>query len=129
MTDPTLVDSLSAAIQLYFDLHYTSDTAGFDRVFRATAQLHGLRDGTLVTWSADTYRRVIEGRPSPRSLGAPREDEILLIDLAAPTQALVKLRVRVNTTVFVDYLTYHRVDGAWLVTNKAFHIERQLAAA
>jgi hypothetical protein len=129
MTDPTVIDSLAAAVQRYFDLHYTGDIAGFDRVFRASAQLHGFRDGALVTWSAGAYRAVMEGRPSPRSLGAPREDEILLIDVAAPTQALVKLRLRIDTTVFVDYLTYHRVDGAWLVTNKAFHVERQLAAA
>ena len=128
-TDPSAVAALTEAVQRYFDLHYTSDTAGFDRVFRPTAQLHGFRDGTLVTWSAVAYRRVMEGRPSPRSQGAPRHDEILLIDLAAPTQALVMLRLRLNTTIFVDYLTYHRIDGDWLVTNKAFHVERQLAPA
>jgi hypothetical protein len=128
MTDPHVTDSLTQAVQRYFDLLYTADTAGFDRVFRPTAQLHGFRDGALVTWSADTYRGVLEGRPSPRALNAPREEEILLIDVAAPTQALVKVRVRINTVVFVDYLTYHRVDGTWLITNKAFHVERMLPA-
>jgi hypothetical protein len=128
MTDPTVIPSLTEAVQRYFDLLYAAETAGFDRVFRSTAQLHGFRDGSLVTWSAATYRGVMEGRPSPRALGAPREDEILLVDVAAPTQALVKVRVRVGAVVFVDYLTYHRVDGDWLITNKAFHVERTLPA-
>ena len=28
-----------------------------------------------------------------------------------------------------EALTYHRIDGDWLVTNKAFQVERQLAPA
>ena len=32
--------------------------------------------------------------------------------------------MRINTTVFVDYLTFHRVDGAWMITSKAYHVER-----
>jgi len=55
--------------------------------------------------------------------GAPRQEEILLIDFAADTQALVKVRVRIASTLFVDHLSYHRIDGAWLITAKAFHIE------
>ena len=46
------------------------------------------------------------------------------MDLAAADQAMAKVRVRINTTVFVDYLTYHRIDGEWLITAKAYHIER-----
>ena len=46
------------------------------------------------------------------------------MDFASSTQALVKVRVRINTIVFVDYLTYHRIDGEWLVTAKGYHIER-----
>ena len=41
-----------------------------------------------------------------------------MMDFASPTQALTKVRVRINTTVFVDYLTYHRIDGDWLITSK-----------
>jgi hypothetical protein len=129
MIDNDAVQSLTGAVQLYFDLHYASDLACFDRVFCPTAQLHGLRDGQLAMWPADTYRQVIAGRPSPKSLNAPREDEILLIDFASASQALVKLRLRINEVVFVDYLTYHRVDGDWRVSAKAYHVERRLPAA
>jgi hypothetical protein len=124
MIDHDSIPSLTGAVQRYFDLMYDGDTSRFDRVFRPTAQLHGLRDGKMTMYTAQGYKELTAGRPSPKSLGAPREEEILLIDFAAPTQALVKVRVRINKTVYVDHLTYHRIDGEWLISSKGFHTER-----
>ncbi len=122
--DHSSIESLTAAVQRYFDLMYDGDTSRFDRVFRSSAQLHGFREGKLTMWSAPAYKEVLEGRPSPKSLKAPREEEILMLDFASPTQALAKVRVRINANVFVDYLTFHRVEGEWLITAKGYHLER-----
>jgi hypothetical protein len=46
-----------------------------------------------------------------------------MLDMALPTQALAKVRVRINDMVFVDYLSYHKIDGRWLITSKAYHRE------
>lgn len=119
---------LLEAVQRYFDLLYDCDVSRFDHVFWPTAQLHGFRDGKMTAWPAPAYKDILAGRQSPKALGARREEQILLIDLASDTQALVKVRVRVNSIVFVDYLTYHRVDGAWLITAKGYHVERDDAA-
>ena len=122
------VQGLGQAVQRYFDLMYDSDVSRFERVFRPTAQLHGLRDGKLTMLTAEAFKALIASRPSPKSVKAPREEDILLMDFASATQALVKVRVRINTIVFVDYLTYHRVDGEWMITAKGYHVERTLAA-
>ena len=74
--------------------------------------------------SAQAYKDAIASRPSLKSRNIPREEQILMVDFASATQALVKVRVRWNTAVYVDYLTYHRIDGDWLITSKGFHIER-----
>lgn len=116
-------DGLHKAVQRYFDLMYDADTSRFDRVFSGSAQLHGVREGKITMWSAQTYKEVLESRDPPAALHAPREESILLVDLASPTQALVKVRVRINATVFVDYLTYHRQDGEWLITSKGYHVD------
>jgi hypothetical protein len=123
MTEPSRAAALTEAVERYFDLMYDSDTRRFDRVFRATAQLHGFRQGEMTMWPAQTFKEIIDSRPSPRSQGAPRQQEILLMDFASADQALVKVRVRINAVVFVDYLTYHRIDGDWLITSKAYHVE------
>ncbi|MES2750769.1 MAG: nuclear transport factor 2 family protein [Pseudomonadota bacterium] len=114
---------LMEAVQKYFDIIYDCDTSRFDQVFRSTVQLHGFRDGQMVAWPAQEYRDILDKRQSPKSLNAARGDEILLIDFASTTQAFTKVRVRVNTMVFVDYLTWHRIDGKWLITSKGFHVE------
>jgi hypothetical protein len=124
MTDTRRTDQFTRAIQRYLDLMYDGDVTRYERVFRATAQLHGLRDGAMAVLSAAAFKELIAGRPSPRSLGAPRYEEVLLVDVASPTQALAKVRVRIGATVFIDYLTYHWEAGDWTITAKGFHVER-----
>ena len=114
---------LTDAVHRYFDLMYDCDTARFDSVFARTVNLHGYRDGKLVAWSAGVYRDILEKRISPKSRGAARADEILTIDLASQDMAFVKVRLQINEMVFVDYLTWHEIDGAWLVTSKGFHLQ------
>ena len=123
MSDPSRIQALSQAVQRYFDLMYDGDTARFDRVFRSSSQLHGFREGEMTVWPAQAYKDILAGRQSPKALGSPREEQILLMDFASDTQALVKVRVRINAVVFVDYLTYHQIDGEWLITSKAYHAE------
>jgi len=115
--------SLIQAVQAYFDLMYDCDTSRLDDVFYRSSHLHGFRDGKMVSWSMDVYREILNKRQSPKSLNAAREDEILLVDFASPTQALVKVRVRIAAMLFVDHLTWHRIDGRWLITSKGFHVE------
>lgn len=124
MSDHPVIEGLNQAVNRYFDLMYESDVSRFDRVFRSSAQLHGFREGQMTMWPAQRFKESLAGRPSPQSLNAPREEEILLMDFASADQALVKVRVRINTVVFVDYLIYHRIDGDWLITSKAYHVER-----
>ena len=123
MTLPA-IEALMPAIRRYLDLMYDSDLTRFDQVIRSTAQLHGFQQGKMQMMTAQAFRDLLASRPSPKSLGAPREEEVLLIDFASSTQALAKVRVRIDRTVFVDYLTYHLIDGDWLITAKGYHVER-----
>lgn len=125
MTDTLTHQALLAAVDQYFETMFDSDIGRFDRVFAPTAYLHGLRDGNLRILPAADYRKLLASNPSPKSKNAPRQQEILLVDFASPTQALAKVRVRVDTIVYVDYLSFHLVSGAWRVTAKSFHIERR----
>jgi len=129
MTEQPDIRCLTQAVQRYFDLMYDADVSGFDRVFRPTAQLHGLRDGKMRMLTTQAYRDILTNSPSPKSQGAPRQEEILLLDVTSVDQALAKVRVRINAIVYVDYLNYHRVDGEWLVSSKSFHVESHSAAA
>ena len=81
----------------------------------------------MTVWPADTYKDILSKRQSPKSQNAAREEQVLLIDFASPTQALVKVRVRIGAMTFTDYLTYHRLGDDWLITSKAYHGEASRA--
>jgi hypothetical protein len=125
MPDRATYHSLFDAVARYFDLMFDSDVSRFDDVFASTAQLHGLRDGNLRLLPAQDYKNALASGPSPKSKNAPRQQEILLVDFASPTQAVVKVRVRIDTLLYLDYLSYHHIAGAWLITAKSFHVEHR----
>jgi hypothetical protein len=120
---------LLEAVERYFELMYDNDVSRFDQVFAPTAQLHGLRDGQLRLIPAADYRNSLTSRPSPQSNNAPRMQRVLLVDFASPAQAVVKVRVRIDTQQYVDQLCWHCIDGAWRITAKSFHVERSYEAA
>ena len=128
MPDRPTIETLLAAVERYFDLMYDNDVSRFDQVFASSAQLHGLRDGHLRLLPAQDYRNALASGPSPKAKRAPRQQEILLIDFASAAQAVVKVRVRIDTIQYLDYLSYHCIDGLWLITAKSFHIERRYDA-
>jgi hypothetical protein len=116
------------AVERYFDLMFDSEVSRFDQVFASSAQLHGLRDQNLRVLSAQDYKNALASCPSPKSRNAPRQQEILLVDFASPTQAVVKVRVRIDTLLYLDYLSYHRINNAWLITAKSFHVDHRYEA-
>ena len=128
MPDRTSYHSLLDAVERYFDLMFDSEVSRFDQVFASSAQLHGLRDQNLRVLSAQDYKNALASGPSPKSRNAPRQQEILLVDFASPTQAVVKVRVRIDTLLYLDYLSYHRINNAWLITAKSFHVEHRYDA-
>jgi len=117
------VKGLTEAVQRYFDLMYDCDVSKFDQVFTPTSQLHGFREGKMTRWTASEYEAVLAKRESPKSLGASRDEAILLLDVASDTQAFAKVKVKINNAAFIDYLTFHRIDGTWKITSKGYHLQ------
>jgi Putative lumazine-binding len=128
MADAATRKTLVEAVERYFELMYSADVGLFDRVFAQSAQLHGLRDASLRLLTGADYRKLLAENPSPKSKSAPRVEEILLVDFASPSQALVKVRVRIDTVQYVDYLSFHLIKGSWLITAKSFHVEQNFVA-
>ena len=124
MSEQPASASLLEAVEHYLTLMYDCDVSRFDQVFAPSAQLHGLRDGELHIIPAAEYRKRLASRISPRSKNAPRLQEVLLVDFASPTQAIVKVRVRIDTQQYLDHLSWHCIAGKWRITAKSFHVER-----
>jgi Putative lumazine-binding len=119
----TALEALMSSLDRYFELMYDCDITRFHEVFAPTTNLHGEREGRMVHWTATEYKAVLENRQSPKSLEAVRADKILLVDFASESMAITKVRVNLAHRRFVDYLTWHRIDGKWLITSKGYYVE------
>ena len=115
-----LFKEVADTVQVYLDMLYTCDAALVDAVFHERAQLCTLEKGAPLFRSVAEYREIIRGRTSPSTMGAEREEHLVTIDLSSPTHAMVKVQMRVNQSVFSDYLTVLKVAQEWRIVTKTY---------
>jgi len=121
MSDDTV--QIEAAVKTYLDGLYEGDTEKLASVFHPTSRLTWEDGGKLTLLPRDQWLEAVRERPSPKSRGLARHDEILKIDQASPTMAFVKLKCAIPPRFFTDYLSLLKIDGNWQVAQKVFMTE------
>jgi hypothetical protein len=112
--------AIQATVQLYLDGLYEGDAEKLAASFHPTSALTYEADGKITILPRDEWLAAVRARPSPRSQGLSREDEILTIDQSSPTAAFVKLKCAIPPRFFTDYLSLLKVEGRWQVAQKVF---------
>ncbi|WP_394255665.1 nuclear transport factor 2 family protein [Pseudoclavibacter helvolus] len=112
------VPSAAAAIELYFEALHECDVTKLDRVFHETSSLYDVTDGVFTAMPFAEWREIVANRPSPHSVGQPRQDELISLDFLSPDLAVAKVRLRILDEVFEDHLSIARIDGAFRVVAK-----------
>ena len=115
-------------MQLYFDVMHECDLEKFDQVFHPTCSLFSAQDGVFTVRPFAHYRAEMAKRTPPKSLGHPRDETILKIDLLSPEIALAQVRVRIFEKIFVDNLNLLKLDGRWMIVAKLYHHAATVAA-
>ena len=115
--------AIKAVIQTYLDGLYEGDADKLAAAFHPTSALASSTEGTLQVTPRDTWLAAVRTRPSPKSQGAARGDEILSIDIVGPTMAFVKLRCQIPPRYFTDQLSLLKIDNRWQVAQKVFQTE------
>jgi hypothetical protein len=116
-----LFKEIADAVQVYLDMLYTGDVALIDAVFHERTQLCTVENGAPLFRSVAEYREILGGRKSPSQLGATREEHLVTIDLSSPTQAMVKVQMRINQSVISDYLTMFKLAQEWRIVSKTYY--------
>ncbi|MDK4717874.1 nuclear transport factor 2 family protein [Rhizobium sp. CNPSo 3968] len=123
MTENTVTEEVTAAVQSYLDALYLGDVEKFRSVFHPRAQLYSATEGNLVNLNVDAYLEMVANRPSPQEKGDTRQDEILSVTIASPTTAHARVKDVYLPKRFVDDLTFVLVDGKWQIVSKVWHFE------
>ncbi len=116
-----VTEEIQLMLKDYFDVIYTQELTKFDQVFHPGSVLYSSQEGNVVVRPIAEYREIVKGRKSPKELGSPRHDEVLMIDVLSDEIAFAKVRLRLNENIMVDYLNLLKVDGKWTIAAKFYH--------
>ena len=111
------------AVDIYFRALYACDVELLDSVFHPASTLFDVDEGAIVVDPFADWREVVASRPSPKSVGQERQEEIVSITWLSEKAATVHVRLRVRGSIFVDHLSF--VDGpdGWRIVAKVWHLE------
>ncbi|MGQ3052239.1 MAG: nuclear transport factor 2 family protein [Roseateles sp.] len=119
----TAVEEITALVRTYLDGLYHCDTQRLAAVFHPLALYATAAGPRPLLLRLAEYLPVVAQRDPPARTRAPRLEQILSIDIAGPTTAMVKLRCRFFGKDYVDFLTLIRADGRWQIVAKVFHYD------
>lgn len=108
---------IRAPLEAYLRGHATGERAAFAEAFHADAQLWGMRNGALMRTSGQEYVNRASG--SPPADEAQRRRWIESIDVAGDT-AYAKIILDYPTARFTDWMTLMKIEGRWVIVNKAY---------
>ncbi|TBN58596.1 DUF3225 domain-containing protein [Glaciihabitans arcticus] len=121
-TDTELLE----AVDVYFRALHACDTALLDGVFHPASTLFDVDEGVITVDPYPAWREVVANRVSPASVGQERDDEVLLVDWLSDDAAVVRVRLRVLDSIFVDQLSFVRGPEGWRIVAKVWHLETSL---
>jgi hypothetical protein len=112
------IKEISVLLNDYFEVLYTQDLVLFDRVFHEKSVLYNSQNDTVSIRPISEYRKVVEGRKSPKDSSSPRMDEVVSIDFLSKDMALVKVKLKLYDNVMQDYLNLIKENGQWRIAAK-----------
>ncbi len=120
-------EEVTDVLQRYFGGLHHSDAEALGEVFHPRAHYVCPTDEPLRYLTMAEYLPIVQARPSPASLGQPREDEIDALTFGSPAMAFAQVRCAVAPKRFVDFLTLVKEAGRWQIISKVFHYDLEEA--
>jgi hypothetical protein len=123
-TDKTARAAIEQALNgYYFQGIYEGKVELLQQVFHPGAWLFGDVKGQPYAKTLDEYLDGVAHRTSPKDSGKPYQTEIMSIEVIQSI-AIAKARVKMYEFNYYDLLSFHRIDGQWLIVNKMLtHVE------
>ena len=113
-------DSLAIAQALegyYFKGIYEGNISILKNIYHPGTLLFGDVKGQPYAKTLDQYLGGVANRQSPKDSGKPFKGEILNLRVVNSIAA-VEVKVTMYDFVYQEFLSFHRIDGRWLLVNK-----------
>ena len=113
-------NEIRIALANYFEAMHSQDMEKFDSVFHPSVTLYSAQGNELVLRPHALYREQVLNRQSPKELGNPRNDQVLMIDVMSESMALAKVQLQMFGGIMQDYLNLVKIDGHWWIIAKLY---------
>ena len=112
------VIAISQALEdYYFKGIYTGDVELLKQIYHPGTLLFGDVKGQPYAKTLPEYLNGVANRQSPEDSGTPFKGEIVTIKVVQSI-AMVELKVKMYDFNYTDFLSFHKIDGKWLIVNK-----------
>jgi quinol monooxygenase YgiN len=101
----------------YFKGIYEGDTTLLSTVYHPGTLLFGDVKGQPYAKTLEQYLDGVRNRQSPKNSGKPFKGEILDIRVVNSI-AVAEIRVTMYDFVYQEFLSFHKMDGRWLLVSK-----------
>ena len=105
------------AVTQYLMAHATGSAEPIRGVFRPELRMFFVRDGRLMSRTAEEYMRNFTGRPEPDE--AQRRRYIASVDVTG-SAAMAKVVLDYPGATLTDYFALLKIEGKWQIVNKIF---------
>jgi len=110
--------ALSQALEdYYFKGIYTGDIELLKQIYHPGTLLFGDVKGQPYAKTLPEYLNGVAHRQSPEDSGKPFKGEIMNINVVQSI-AIAQVKVKMYDFNYTDFLSFHKIDGKWLIVNK-----------
>jgi hypothetical protein len=106
------------AVNQYLKAHATGSAEPIRGVFRPELRMFFVRDGQLMSRTAEEYMSGFRGQPQPDE--AQRKRRIASVDVTG-SAAIAKVILDYPQATLTDYFALLKIEGKWQIVNKIFH--------
>ena len=114
------VDSTAIAQALesyYFKGIYEGNVSTLGNIFNPGTLLFGDVKGQPYAKTLDQYLDGVAHRQSPKDSGKPFKGDIISIKIIQSI-GIAEVKVKMYEFNYHEFLTFHKIDGKWLIVNK-----------
>jgi Putative lumazine-binding len=101
----------------YFKGIYEGNLDLLNQVYYTGTLLFGDVKGQPYAKTLDQYLDGVKNRQSPKDSGKPFKGEIISLKVVN-TIAIAEVKVKMYDFNYHEYLSFHKLDGRWLIVNK-----------
>ena len=113
-------DEILEVVEKYIESAHASDGKLVRDIFHEDSKITGQIKDKLLRQSKEDWAKFVENhQPSPKQKGEEKHFDIHLVDVGKET-AVAKVKSSYIGMVFMDTLSFIKIEGKWLIYNKIF---------